>query len=87
MDIGTEKEEKDNSKTAQTLLVWLAGLWAGEGPSLSKTGCLTEFFCVVDRGVKKAHTVCYCSNFSPSVFEAGVCYIAQAGLEPVTLLL
>lgn len=41
LDIGTEKEEKDNSKTAQSFLFWLAGLWVGEGTSLSKAVCLS----------------------------------------------
>lgn len=84
MDIGTEKEEKDNSKTAQ---VFCFG-WLGRGQrvrrSCSETGCLSAFVVQWTEGQKRS-TVRYCSSFSSSGFETGVCYVAQAGLEPMTL--
>lgn len=63
LDIGTEKEEKGNSKTAQSFLFRLAGLWVGEGTLLSKAVCLAEFVYVVDTGVERVHTLCYFSAF------------------------
>lgn len=87
LDIGTEKEEKDNSKTAQSFLFWLAGLWVGEGNHSQRLSvCLAEFVYVVDRGIERS-THSAISQLFLLLFETGVCYTAQAGLEPVTLLL
>lgn len=65
LDIGTEKEEKGNSMTAQSFLFRLAGLWVGEGTLLSKAVCLSRRVCLCSgQGVEKVHTLCYFSAFS-----------------------
>lgn len=48
--------------------------------------CLAEFVIVVDRGVERS-THSAISQLFLLLFETGVCYTAQAGPEPVTLLL
>lgn len=77
LDIGTEKEEKGNSTTAQSFLFRLAGLWVGEGTLLSKAVCLSRRVCLCSgqRGRKGPHTLLFLSFFF------------LFGLEPVTLLL
>lgn len=77
LDIGTEKEEKGNSKTAQSFLFRLAGLWVGEGTLPSKAVCLSCRVCLCggQRGRKGPHTLLFLSFFF------------LFGLEPVTLLL
>lgn len=65
LDIGTEKEEKGNSKTAQSFLFgWLGCGWEKVHCSQRLSVCLAEFVYVVDRVVEKVHTLCYFSAFS-----------------------
>lgn len=50
---------------------------------LLKTGCLTGLLPLVDSGVEGTHSLLLLSFFC---FKTGVTYVAQAGLELLTLL-
>lgn len=81
-----QKREKRTTLSSPELPISVGWAVGGEGTSLSKAGCLTVGLCSGQTGRKGPYSL-LCSIFSSSVFETGVCYIAQAGLEPMTLLL
>lgn len=74
--------KKGNSKTAQILLFDCLGRGLGEGHC--SAGCLTGLLFVRTVGGKERSLLLL--GFFCFVFKTGVTYVAQAGLELLTLL-